>query len=108
MTDPLVEAHVADAANAAAIAQEAIEKSRNVQIKAAIGEAISDFFDRGVTSKKYVDIGRIPFICDDIEKIHLSINAIESNVWWIMTIGGGIGGTILLGIGYLALKGIGA
>ena len=108
MEDSLIQSHTAEAANAAAIAQEAIEKSRNVQINSAVKDAIAEFFSRGVENKKFIDIGRIPFICDDIVKIHISQSSMENNIWWIMTIGGGIGGTILLGIGYLALKGIGA
>ena len=75
----LAESHSAEAVNASAVAQEAIEKARASQFMAVLEE----FFNRGMSEKKFIDVGRIPFICDDVRGIHTSINEIMSTLWWI-------------------------
>ena len=40
------------------------------QLKVMIEEAVQTGLNRGAVDKKYIDIGRIPFICDDIRGIH--------------------------------------
>ncbi len=91
------ESHTAEAINASAVAQEAIEKARSAQFMAVLEE----FFNRGLKEKKFVDIGRIPFICDDIRGIHGTLSEIQTNIVWIkwvvMGAAGGVG-AILVGI----------
>jgi hypothetical protein len=80
MSEPretLAESTSAEAVNATAVAQEAIEKARAAQMTAIVESAIAKFFDRGVQEKKFIDIGRIPFICDDIGGIHESLKEIK-------------------------------
>jgi len=76
----LAESNSAEAVNAAAVHAEAIEKARVSQIEAAVSSAIAQFFDRGVQEKRYIDVGRIPFICDDLHGIHETLNKIEDKL----------------------------
>jgi hypothetical protein len=71
------EAASAEAVNAAANAAEAVERSREAQIMTAVDKSIAKFFDRGVHEKKFIDVGRIPFICDDISGIHQTLKIID-------------------------------
>lgn len=91
------ESHSAEAVNATAVAQEAIEKARSAQFIAALEE----FFNRGIDQKKFVDINRIPFICDDIRGIHGSMGDIQQDLiwikWLIMGLVGGLG-VIIIGV----------
>lgn len=100
MTDPLVDAKIAEAAHAAAIAHEANANAREVQMYDVMFKAFHDIVTGGDEDNKILLLQRVPVLCKDVA-------IIKNNIWWIMTIGGGIGGTILLGIGYLALKGLG-
>ena len=43
----------------------------------AIEAAVIRALNRGSVEKKYVDIGRIPFICDDIRGIHDSMKELQ-------------------------------
>ncbi len=72
----LSDSHSAEAAQAAAVHQEAIEKARQAQMMSVLEE----FFQRGVEDKKFIDINRIPFICDDIRGIHSALKEINQNM----------------------------
>lgn len=83
---------IADEASAEAIhraknAQAAIEVARVAQLDAQLDLKLSEFLDsdkltqtledavvnalgRGASENKFIDVGRIPFICDDIRGIH--------------------------------------
>jgi hypothetical protein len=69
-TQVLADSQTAEAINATAVATEAIQKANVAQISAAVETAIASFFDRGVQQKKFIDVGRIPFICDDLHGVH--------------------------------------
>ena len=45
-------------------------------IEAAVIRALN----RGAVEKKYVDVGRIPFICDDIRGIHDSMKDLKTDL----------------------------
>lgn len=34
-----------------------------------VRESINDFFNKGLEEKRFLDVARIPFICDDIKSI---------------------------------------
>ena len=42
-------------------------------LREIIQEAVTYALNRGAKDKKYVDVGRIPFICDDIRAIHSAL-----------------------------------
>lgn len=65
----LADSQNAEAVNAVAIAAEAAQKASASQMEAALGNTLERFFSRGVENKKYVDISRIPFLCDAVEAI---------------------------------------
>lgn len=97
-----------DAIEAAKNHAEAIERARSAQVSIAVREGLNEFFDRGVESGKYIDIGRIPFICDDIHKIHLTQQSILDNLSLVTKMVYGFAGVVLLGtlgvIGTVILK----
>ena len=43
---------------------------------------LDEYFGRGVDKKKFIDVNRIPLICQDIANIHISIDKIEGNISW--------------------------
>jgi len=80
MTDEtkiLAESQSVEALNAAAVAEEAKQKAQAAQIEAALESAMTRFFSRGVQEKRFVDVGRIPFICDDLRGIHSTLDEIN-------------------------------
>lgn len=79
----LAEAHSQEAVRATTIAQEAIEKARHVQLDTAIADGLDKYFNRGVQERKFVDVDRIPFICDDIRGIHIKIEKMGNDFVWI-------------------------
>lgn len=76
----LAESQSAEAAQAAAVSSEATQKAIAAQVEAASFAAIEKFFNRGVQEKKFIDIGRIPFICDDINGLHLEMKEINKTI----------------------------
>lgn len=94
-TKTLAESQGAEAINAVAIAAEAAQKANASQIEAALESAMERFFSRGVQEKRFIDVGRIPFICDDLSGIHTQIgdqgNDIRWIKWLVMGMAGGIG-----------------
>ena len=96
--DPLSEAKVAESANASAIAHEALvgaqtallreSESRiasmmGVQLKNAFNDAFY-VADGDGRQKKYIDITRIPRICEDI-------SIIKNTLWWTSRIASVVG-----------------
>lgn len=64
---------------------------------------LDEYFDRGVDKKKFIDVNRIPLICQDIFNIHKDIGEIkenqkemQDNVKWVVRLI--IGAVILAGI----------
>ena len=45
-------------------------------LREVIQEAVTEALNRGAKDKKYVDVGRIPFICDDIRGIHSALKEV--------------------------------
>ena len=57
---------------------------------------LDEYFNRGVDKKKFIDVNRIPLICQDISNMHKSISKIEDNIKWVVRLI--IGAVILAGI----------
>lgn len=41
-------------------------------------EVLEEYFNRGVDKKKFIDVNRIPLICQDISEIHTTLQEIKS------------------------------
>lgn len=98
----LSESHSAEAVNATAVAQEAIEKARQAQLNDAISQGLDSFFNHGITEKKFIDIGRIPFICDDIRSMHGMLTKMDSTLSLVSRLVFGFVIIILLGVAGVA------
>lgn len=100
----LVESQKAEAIRTIAIAKEAEQKAFDIQMEAVLER----FFQRGVDEKKFIDIGQIPFICDDVRVIKLALKDINIKMERIepllqATIGGKLLYKIFLIIGSIAM-----
>lgn len=93
----------AEAVDATAAAQKAVEDARAAQIEGALESAMEKFFSRGIGEKRFVDVGRIPFICDDIRGIRATIESLQSDLRWMKWLGSGF----VVAAGLLALKSLG-
>ena len=82
MTDPIIESKTAEAAHAAAVAeeahQEALEARLHDRVMQSVQEAIRTEMspDRG----RYVDLSRVPLICQAILGINEKMSNITSNM----------------------------
>lgn len=108
-TQALAESHNAEATNAVAIAEQAKQKASEAQMSDTINKALETFFETR-KSDRFIDINRIPFICDDIRQIKKDnstqtdkVNDIGRDLRWMKYIGGGF----VTAAGLLALKSLG-
>lgn len=83
--------------------QEAVEKSREAQMVAIVGKAITEMFaaedSEGIN--RFVNIGRVPLICQSIIGIEKRLTTIEGNIVWAVRI---ILGAVILGLLTLLFK----
>lgn len=75
----LSDSQSAEVAQSAAVHAEAVEKARAAQMESAFENAMEKFFNRGLGNERFIDISRIPFICDDIRGIHKEVKAMREN-----------------------------
>lgn len=95
-----------EAVAATAQAQEAIERSREAQMASAIATAVKDVFALKDYDgqKRFVDISRVPLICQAILGIHQSLEDIKGNMvnqdqfTPVKIIAYGLVGTTMLGV----------
>lgn len=92
----LADSQNAEAVNAVAIATEAAQKAHASQIEAALESAMTRFFSRGIDEKRFIDIGRIPFICDDIRGIRTILNDMSNDSKWMKRILNGAAGIVVI------------
>lgn len=71
------------------------------RLKEVIHEAVVKAFSAGVEDKRYIDITRVPLICQSIIGIDKRLSAIESNFVWGTRV---VIGAIILGVLGLLLK----
>ena len=106
MTDELkaaADSKTAEAIQSAAVATEAMQMARKADLDNSIAQGLEAYFE-GRKSNRFIDVNRIPFICDDIKGIHETQNTMVADINLIKK----IGGYILLGIGTLFLTLVGA
>src|SRR5882672_7686511 len=82
MEDIPIPEHSIEAIRAAALAQESVEKARQVQLAEAIKEGLDNYFNRGTVEKRFIDVGRIPFLCDDVRGIHAKLETMATDSNW--------------------------
>jgi len=63
-----------------------------------IREAVEDAFSAQVLDKRYIDVSRIPLICQSIVGIDTRLKSIEGNISWGVRIVVGTVITALLGL----------
>ena len=102
LESPLSDSKVAEAAQAAAVsheamvnAQAALLKESEVRLSAMLGEQIKETIEQAFfvpeepgRQKRFIDITRIPRICDDVRDI-------KNTLWWQSRIAGVIGFVVL-------------
>jgi len=71
----LAEANLAEAAHIASVAKEAEHKA----LASTMVVLLDEYFRRGKEEKRFIDVGRIPFICDDIRGIHETLKTMNKN-----------------------------
>lgn len=74
-TQALADSKTSEAINAAVVAKQADTGA----IAANMLQVLEEFFSRGQQEKKFIDVGRIPFICKDVEGIHSALKDINEN-----------------------------
>lgn len=79
---------------------EALEKQdkRNIEV---VSQALRDVFNENVDTKRFVDVSRIPLICQNILGIDKRLNSIEGNLTWGVRI---IVGAVILSLLTLIVK----
>jgi hypothetical protein len=87
----LAESKTAEALNATVVAAEATENARTAQIRELlaesdarnakmIGEAITEAFGTNKAQGRYIDVTRIPLICQNIDGIHTTLQQIDKKI----------------------------
>ena len=99
---------IADEASAEAIhkaknAQQAVEFAREAQLASAIAQAVKEIFslDDGQGRKRFVDISRVPLICQAILGIDERLKTMEGNLTWGVRI---VIGAFIVALTALVLK----
>lgn len=97
---------------AAKIAAEAVETARKVakeilertneERKIEMLTTLDEYFNRGIDKKKFIDVNRIPLICQDISNIHADIKEIKGTMNWITRLI--IGAVVLALLGMVLVK----
>jgi hypothetical protein len=91
MEAPLTESHSAEAINAQVVAAEAVEKARVAQMQEmleaseermteAFSTALRDVFDEKRSSGQFIDVSRIPLLCQSIIDIRGSMKDIKDGM----------------------------
>ena len=105
-TETLAASHSAEAVNATAVAQEAVEKAREAQMLAVVTKAFEATFNitDSTGQKRFLDVTRVPLICQSIVGIHQKLEDIQLNMvtkeafWPVKTLVYGLNGLLLTGI----------
>ena len=66
-------------------------KAENDQTAASLAEALRQVFGENEASQRFIDVSRIPLICQSIVDIHKNIDKINNNITWaVRTVVGGV------------------
>lgn len=97
-----------EAVHATKNAQVAVEAARMAQVEEigertteALTKALRDVFGEGVASGRFIDVTRIPLICQSIISLHGDISEIKDNIKWAVRI---VLGAVILAIVYTVIK----
>ncbi len=110
----------AEAVQLATVHAEAIEAARAVQIETIVTKALAEssalsddrvtksistalrnVFNENVDTSRFIDVSRIPLICQNIDGLHSSVSNIEDNLKWGVRI---VIGAVILGLLTLLIK----
>lgn len=117
MADPLTEANIAEAANAAAVAKEADHKAFQSMTYETLVQALNEVLVAGEKDNLPLLLRRVPFLCTSVvridaaqatildtqEKMKQNQQDIKNDIKWLKWIGTGFVGAA----GLLALKSLG-
>lgn len=81
--------------------QEIEEQQRISRERDELTKTLDDYFSGGVQNKKFVDVSRIPLICQDISVMHGDIAEIKDSIKWVTRL---IIGAVLLATIAMILK----
>ena len=73
----------------------------NKELTKSVANALREVFNENVDSSRFIDISRIPLICQSIINISTRLDKIEGNITWGIRL---ILGTIILGALALLFK----
>lgn len=93
----------ADAVHQAKNAQQAVEVAREAQMVSAVAVAVKQAFnidDEEGRQKRFVDVSRVPLICQAIVGIDQRLKAIEANLTWGIRL---VVGAVILALIYVVL-----
>lgn len=98
--DPLAESKQAEAAHAAAISKEADINAMKEHLASIVNEAVKDAFSAGIGSGRYIDVSRIPLICQSIVGIDKKLDELvtQAEFWPVKTLVYGITGLMLAAV----------
>lgn len=82
----------------AAEAANQINKPTDVEY---LAQVLREVLEKGKNQGRYIDIGRIPFICAQIETIHERIEKIDDSISWVAKL---IIGAVILAVIALIIK----
>lgn len=97
-----------DAVESSKVAAEKIETARLAQvdlnqdkIKEMMIEVLHDVFDEKVSSGRFIDVSRIPLICQSIMGLNKRVESIDDSITWVVRI---VIGAVVLGLIALLIK----
>jgi len=99
----LAQSKSAEAVNAAANAAEAVERAREAQMASAFAKALQEVFsiEDGGGRKRFIDVSRVPLICQSIVGIDKRMSAIEDSLKWVTRV---VIGAVILALLALLFK----
>lgn len=63
--------------------------------------ALDEYFNRGVDKKKFLDVSRIPLICQDIKQIRDDLEELKDSHKWVSRV---VIGAVIVGVVTMILK----
>lgn len=97
----LVARKVIDRAEAVAEKLAQAKNTHNEQVTKSLSDALRDVFGENLTSGRFVDVSRIPLICQSIFQTKERLDDIEDNMKWGVRI---IVGAVILAILAVVIK----
>lgn len=98
--DPLAQSKLAEAAHAAAISKEADIDAMKAHLSTIVNDAVQAAFSASAGQGRYIDISRIPLICQSIVGIDKKLDELvtQAEFWPVKTLVYGITGLMLAAV----------